>query len=65
MSEHNEHLLRVTSRAFCCGVTVRDGKVFRDGTAPYLRRLSGMSEETFMQYARDRGWKVEQKKVGG
>jgi hypothetical protein len=59
MSTEKAYTLRVSSRAFCCGVTIRDGKVDASGTAPYLRRLSGMAEATFMEYAKARGWKIE------
>jgi hypothetical protein len=63
MNTENEYLLRVSSRAFCCGVTIRNGRVDLTGTAPYLRRLKDMTAEAFMEHARARGWKVERAKT--
>jgi hypothetical protein len=51
--------LRVTSRAFCCGVQIADGKVDVRGTAPYLKRYAGVRYEAFINIAREKGWKVE------
>lgn len=63
MTTQDEYTLRVSSRAFCCGVCIRDGHVDLMGTAPYFRRLRGMSIKAFMEHARDKGWKVERVKT--
>lgn len=57
--EHGQYTVRVTGRSFCCGVTIRDGRIANDGTAPYLMRMRGMTVAALMAQAEEKGWQVE------
>lgn len=53
-----ERFYRRLAKSFVCGVTVRNGRVDANGTAPILRRLAGLTEQALLERARDRGWTV-------
>lgn len=57
--DQGEYTVRVTGRSFCCGVTIRDGRIANDGTAPYLMRMRGMTISALMAQAEEKGWTVE------
>jgi len=57
--DQGEYAVRVTGRSFCCAVAISDGRISNGGTAPYLRRMRGMTIAAFVAQAMEKGWTVE------